>query len=114
MPQGANRVPPKQFNGWAHVRASVLEKGWFRQWFPVIASPIDLDGIEGNTHHAHIVIECNVTSAALYLREIFASRGEVEKIEPPKAREGASVWRMVVNLVNSRWRTLVFKAKNRR
>jgi len=86
---GANCVPPKQFNGWAQVRASVLEKGLGGQCFPVIASPIDLNGIEGNTHHAHIVITGDVTFAAFRLREIFTSRGStVEKIEPPKAPEG--------------------------
>jgi hypothetical protein len=89
---GANCVPPKQFNGWAHVRASALEKGWRGQLFPVIASPIDLDGIEGNTHHAHIVIEGDVAFAAFHLREIFTRDGAVEKTDPPpKVSKGASV-----------------------
>jgi hypothetical protein len=83
----ANCVPPKRFNGWAHARASVLEKGWSGQCFPVIASPIDLDGFEGNTHHAHIIIEGDVTFAAFHLREIFTRRGTVEKTEPPKTAD---------------------------
>lgn len=87
---GANRVPPKPFNGWVQVRASVLGKGLGGQSFPVIASPIDLDEIEGieeNTHHAHIVIEDDVTFAAFRLREIFTSRGStVETIEPLEAQ----------------------------
>jgi hypothetical protein len=95
---GANRVPPKQFNGWAHVRANLLEQGWGGQRFPVVASPVDCDGLDGNTHHAHIVIEGDAISAALRLREIFTSRGTVEKIEPPKAPQGTSMWSKVTNL----------------
>lgn len=118
---GANCVPPKHFNGWAQVRASALEKGWNGQCFPVIASPIDLDGIEGNIHHAHIVITGDVTFAAFRLREIFTRHGTVEKIELPetvektelpKAPEGAGVWGMWASLWRM-WANL-FKAKNSR
>jgi hypothetical protein len=80
---GDKRVPPKQFNGWAHVRASVLEKGWGGLCFLVIPSPID-DALEENTHHAHIIIEGDATSAALRLRELFTRRGAVEKVTPSK------------------------------
>jgi hypothetical protein len=111
--EGAKRVPPKQFNGWAHVRASALEEGWGGQRFPVIASPINLDGLEGNTHHAHIDIEGEAEFAAFRLRELFTRRGTVEKIKPPtesiKAAKGGGIWRIVVDFTSSLWRELTQK-----
>jgi hypothetical protein len=115
---GAKCVPPKQFNGWAYVRASVLEKGWKGECFPVIPSPIDLEGLEGNTHHAHIPIQGDATSAALRLREMFTRHGGVEKTERPeiiekavlpKAAKAAGMWEIAVNFVSSLWRELTQK-----
>jgi len=108
---GAIRVPPKQFNGWAHVRASTLKEGWNGQSFPVIPSPITLDGIEGNTHHAHIAIEGDATFAAFRLREIFTRRGLVEKVASPEAAKGAGPSGAAVDLAKRLWRKLVGRGR---
>ncbi len=78
---GATRRPPKQFNGWAHVRARILEEGWHGARFPAVPSPVEGNGLEANTHHAHIDIEGDKEFAALRLRELFTNRGGIEKAE---------------------------------
>jgi hypothetical protein len=116
--EGAKRVPPKQFNGWAHLQASVLEKGWKGRCFPVRASPVEGEGLEENTHHAHVNIEDDATFAALYLRELFTRRGAVERIELPetvektelpKAAKAAGISGIVVDFFGSLWRGLTQK-----
>jgi hypothetical protein len=109
---GASCAPPKQFNGWIHARASALIMGWRGISFPVMASPVEGNGLEENTHHAHIVIEDDPIIAALYLRELFTRRGTVEKVEPPKMLEKVRMWQRVINSVRSQWKEITSKLKD--
>jgi hypothetical protein len=109
---GQKRMPSKQFNGWAHVRASVLEKGWHGQCYPVIASPIE-NGPEENYHHAHVIIQGDSISAALHLREMFTRHGAVEKVAPPEmtepskpASKAVGIWKIAGNLIGGLRRLL--------
>jgi hypothetical protein len=109
---GTKFVPPKQFNGWIHVRASALVAGWQGKSFPVTASPIDGDGLEENTHHAHVSIKDDPIVAALYLRELFTRLRTVEKVEPPNVLKKVSTWQRVMSLVRSRWKEITSRAKS--
>jgi hypothetical protein len=77
---------PRLFIGWAMVCARHLIEAPDKQRFSIIASPIDdqaLPEIERNEYHAHITLPADMSryTAALHLREIFQSKGEINRIE---------------------------------
>jgi hypothetical protein len=105
--EGAKCTPPKKFNGWVHIRVSVLENGWDGHRLPVIKSPVEGDGLEENTHHAHIVVadDLDVRTAALYLRELFTPKPvTVEKVGGPQKDR---IWKKAVYWIRTQYSRLL-------
>ena len=81
-------VPHRSFDGWAVLRARVLENPPKGLGLPVTASPIAGDGVDENIYHAHATLPESQDahqrySSALHLRHLFASHGTVHRVHTP-------------------------------
>jgi hypothetical protein len=106
---GTRFKSPKQFSGWAVLRARQLEQPQagldIYGRLPVVASPVHGEGLSENIYHAHIVTpEADHYAISLHLRHLFANYGttEVPPIEEdsnPPALGVAKVFDWFFNLL---------------
>lgn len=83
---GTRFMPPKDFSGWAYVRADKLAApGKGLKNYPVVASPIvgDPQSIDCNPYHAHVCRPCGETAytMAMTLRQLFHDHGNIEWVK---------------------------------
>jgi hypothetical protein len=99
---------PRQFDGWATLRADKLANPPKGVKLPPVASPIAGEGLAENIYHAHVVLaddgEHAVYSNALHLRFLFARYGTMHAAhaEPGTAVKPAALallWAKMLALV---------------